>query len=124
MAKKSKELMDLKEVDEPIREIIRSMNLLGYETYACCAGYRYPGHQDKTDKSKVFQDPYVCFDSTLEKAHILSDAISTYFWDIILFQGGFEMHYNTKHGGNSQTDRKDAWGWVKITLDNIKRDVN
>ncbi len=99
------------------------MNLLGYDTNSSCAGYRFPGHQDKTDKSerKFWHTPYVCFYSTIEKAHELDDELSNYFWDIQLFQGGFEMHFNTKYGGNSQKAKKHSWEGVKIALENIRR---
>jgi len=116
--------MNLKEVDEPIWDIILQLNKLGYETNGSCAGYRYPGHQDKTDKNKkeFWYDPYVIFYSTLKKAHRLDEELSNYFWDIQLFQGQFEMNFNTKHGGNSQKAKKRSWEGVRIALNNIKKE--
>ena len=114
--------MDLKDVDEPIRDIILQLNKLGYETNGSCAGYRYPGHQDKTDKSKIFQKPYVTFYSTLTKAYRLDEELLNYFWDIQLFQGQFEMHFNTKYGGNSQKAKKQSWEGVRIALNNLRKE--
>ena len=114
--------MDLKDVDEPIRDIILQLNKLGYETNGSCAGYRYPGHQDKTDKSKMFHDPYVIFYSTLTKAHRLDEELSNYFWDIYLFQGQSEMRFNTKYGGKGQKAKKKSWEGVRIALNNLKKE--
>ena len=113
--------MNLKDIDEPIRDIILQLNKLGYETNESCAGYRYPGHQDKTDKSKMSFDPYICFYSTIEKAHKLDKELSKFSWEIQLLQGQFEMHFNTKYGGNSQKAKKKSWEGVKIALNNIRK---
>ncbi|MBA7567018.1 hypothetical protein ES695_07305 [Candidatus Atribacteria bacterium 1244-E10-H5-B2] len=114
-------LKEVEEIDEPIRDIIKDLNSLGYDTNSSCAGYRYPGHQDKTDKSKIFQKPYVTFYSTLTKAHRLDEELLNYFWDIQLFQGQFEMHFNTKYGGNSQKAKKQSWEGVRIALKALKK---
>lgn len=115
-------LKELEEIDEPIRDIIKDLNLLGYETTGSCAGYRYPGHQDQTDKSKLFHGPYVIFYSTIEKAHKLNDEVSLFLWDIMLFEGQFEMGFNIKYGGKSQKAKKWSWEGVRTALNNIKRE--
>ena len=116
-------LKEVEEIDEPIRDIILQLNKLGYETNGSCAGYRYPGHQDLTDKNKreFWHDPYVTFYSTLTKAYRLDEELLNYFWDIQLFQGQFEMHFNTKYGGNSQKAKKQSWEGVRIALKALKK---
>lgn len=74
-------------IDEPIRNIIRQMNEVGFKTVHSCAGYNYEGHiadNQITQGVKEVAMPYVTFRGSIKKVRRFYDIVSEYDWKIEL----------------------------------------
>lgn len=116
--------MDLNEIDEPIRDVISRMNILGYKTTFSCAGYDYPNHildEKKRDKKQISDpsgSPYVSFKCSLENAWRLAGVIE-YGWTIELSRKCrvFILRYSTEA---VYRPKKDAWKYLKEALTKLE----
>lgn len=120
--------MDLTEIDEPIRDVISRMNILGYKTTFSCAGYDYPNHilnKKERDKKQTLDpsvSPYVSFKCPLENAWRLAGVIE-YGWTIELSRKGreFILMYSTE---KVYEPKKEAWKYLREALTKLEEDKN
>lgn len=118
-------------IDEPIRDVIRTMNELGYKTMYSCAGYKYQGHLTIRNHTLALGGviramaavPYVLFKSSLKRARQLFEVISDISgerWKIQLSHfNGYYLYYGKLLSKSSENDRKDSWNELRKALDKI-----
>lgn len=117
----------MKDIDRPIRDVIKRLNELGYQTKFSCCGYKYPRQRGR----KLHGWPYVTFYASFNKVKKLFDLVKKTdgrVWSID-FEGGStrRAYWKIYHfpvyifpRGKKYTDQcKIAWNQVREILEKL-----